>query len=249
MFTRRAQGISWFILLGFGMMAIFLLYFFVSGLEVKIPTISSSNALGITSYMQSCIQEVGSFGLFVLGRQGGYIEEPEPYHWETFGAIGYAFLNTQNTLLPKEQMELNLAAYITEELPQCLNNFEGFEEQGIEVHANHITTTVLFAQEEVIVNVQYPLKIQEERATRALDSFRTQFPVRMAHLYEIAYTLMEKKETNPGFLDITFLSSLDVESTVLTDAQGEQVIVFEDPQSQLLKKPFKFLIATREEIP
>src|SRR3989338_1946678 len=74
-----------------------------------------------------------------------------------------------------------LERYISENLPLCLNNYNAFKEQGTIVEPaessgqittkGQITTNVVFTDEDVVINVNYPILLKKGEESKKQEKF------------------------------------------------------------------------------
>ena len=240
---KKAQ-ITIFLLLGLVVLGffVFLAYFiseFSRATEVETRDIDT-----LKTYVEGCIKHTGSYGLFKIGRQGGYITPPEKTYIRSYATLSYAFSEHKNTLPDLDFIEKELENYIDNNLPACLNDFEEFKNQGLTVEPKHITTDVKFTTTDVILDVHYPLKVIEGNKKTKISDFKLHVPVRIRRIHEISDDIAERKILNPEYIDLTFLGDVDVNTTVMTYDDGVQVFVIEDPKSELEAHQYKFMFAS-----
>jgi len=72
-------------------------------------------------------------------------------------------------------------------------------------------------------------------------------PIRLNHIREIVNAITENQISDPGWVDITFMSNFDVNVDVYP--YNRTILVYEilDNESLVYNKPYQFLFANRFE--
>src|SRR3989338_9019505 len=112
-----------------------------------------------------------------------------------------------------QEMEQMLAKYVERELPRCINNFDALKDQyEIEQLAN-ASASVQTTDQEIEVNVQYPLRIRVEESEFRHQDFPVILPVNLKQIYELA-TKITAAEAEHSFLERYMLNVLSVHTAV-----------------------------------
>jgi hypothetical protein len=165
----------------------------------------------IHTYVYACVEEVVGEGLDLLGAQGGYVnipEDPIPAYGqnifsnslEIFKGSGartaYWFYEAANGVehdqVPTvDEMELELADYINDNLVDCVDNDVDIL-QGYNMTASgEVFTTVEILDQEVFFTINYPVSV-------AIEDFYFIFPV---VYYDIDIPLGEMYDTANDIMD------------------------------------------------
>ncbi len=181
------------------------------------------------SYVSECIQEVVEEPVRLMGQQGGYLEIPtdeigrgdhnpfsnsleifpgtdfETSYWFYIAANG-----VQQSQIPDlETMEIALEEYVDDNLVDCLDNFELYEENNASVGV--VDTEVEILNDEVRFTVNYPVHIELEDFSFDFDSFYEEVDVPLGEMLETSIEIMN--EENENF----YLEDLTVDMLVLYD--------------------------------
>jgi len=101
----------------------------------------------------------------------------------------------------KNSIEEQIERYINENLKDCLNEFESFKEQAIEVTSlGDVDTRTIIRDNDIVVYVNYPLTVKKGEATYDIKEYQSTINSDLAELYEIAYDIT-KYEVNNCFID------------------------------------------------
>ncbi len=168
---------------------------------------------GVEGLVDSCIDEIARSALDIIGQQGGYILLPEPEFvtpanpfsnaLEIFPGsninVAYWFYQTSNGLLdslipPKQRMEQEIESYINANLANCVD----FSNLDFNIISGEVKSEVKILNEDVRINVEYPLDIELEERNFRLREFNQDIDVPLGNLYETALEVIEKE--NEDFL-------------------------------------------------
>ena len=124
----------------------------------------------------------------------------------------------------RDSIETQLNAYAEESIEECLANFEGFREQGfsIEIPEKPLVKTKV-AEENVVMQLAYPLNMQRGDAKFSMDTFAVVFPVQLKHLYELA-SMITDREMEFRFFERQLIEMIvsysDIDASKLPPMQG-----------------------------
>jgi hypothetical protein len=94
----------------------------------------------------------------------------------------------------KDSIETQLISYVEASIEECLDNFAGFREQGFSISTpSKPTIKTKIAEENVVMQLTYPLSMQRGDAAFSMDTFSVVFPVQLKHLYELASMITERE--------------------------------------------------------
>ena len=148
----------------------------------------------VTDIVNTCIEEHGKTGAFLLGFQGGYIDIPplvlaDPRKYIDLG-LKIPNWDTQRNFYPTiNSMERELQNYIENEAMSCIRtNLNALENFNIEIEENMITD-VRINKENIIVETYLPIRFNEknsEQVIRITDYFLRLDGIRLGDLYSLA---------------------------------------------------------------
>ena len=99
-------------------------------------------------------------------------------------------------------IEAQIDRYVELMLFDCLNNYQSLREQGLEIEeliGVPITTTYV-TEEDVIINVHFPLDVKSGTSSEIIKNFGVHLPVRLKDAYQLA-ELITDSESNFKFLE------------------------------------------------
>ncbi len=217
----------------------------------------------IRSYTESCLLDTSKRGLLILGEQGGYIyadlagefsvTDPTDADGLDLGSIKvpYWYYNSQpnkanqitlSTSQPKlyadedpgMSIESQLARYVKENVGNCLNDYQIFNEQGYEVEfvngqeSKDVTATI--GENTVSFLLKMKIKSKKSDTEQEMEQFYVKIPLRLKHYYEVASGIVEAQQ-NFTFLERQFLELLHLYSSVTPGKLPPTMAMTYDPVS------------------
>jgi len=195
-------------------------------------------------FVENCIENVGGEIIYDLGRKGGYFFAPD---FSTDTGIPIYYSNGKNYMPTKNQIENEISYYINERLFFCTRNFVDFPE--LEITQGEIETKTKIEENEIILDVKYPLSITKENDSVIIEDFNNiKIPVRFGIIYDSIYEIIQEQLNHTGIcfdcmLDIALEKDLYVN---MIDYDNETVIfIFRDENSKLNDINFEFIFANK----
>jgi len=245
MFNKRGQ-ISIFVAIGVVLLIIFGIIFYSFSEE----TLSRGNLLlddvpqdflPLQTYVHSCLEEIGSEAIEILGVHGGYLIEDEIDAMQdgvtvssqrpTFSTGFYFFPQTKDVIIPywfyyddsantfksgmpkqlisdsddgyerivssDRSVEAQIDQYVNANLGKCMI-FETFEEDFDIEEAETVRNigyyaTTYITEDDVMINLWYPLDVEKGGSERSFENFGVRIPVKLKKTFELAQFITEKQ--------------------------------------------------------
>lgn len=113
---------------------------------------------------------------------------------------------------PRDELsiEAQIDRYVQVKLARCLNNFQDFKGMTVETDLAPIATTYV-TNENVIVNVYFPIRIITNGKTETVEHFGAVIPARLYNVYNLA-KLITSSEAKYNFSEKHFLDMLSLNS-------------------------------------
>ncbi len=202
MVNKNAQ-ITIFIILAILVIAIVAL-FFVFRDKILIEKPVSPEIAPIKNFVEECIYDTGESALYFIGLHGGYYL---PSKFSTPLGIPYYAKNNQSLMPSKEDIELEISKYINEALPLCAGNFTEFQE--FQITKGEPKTQTLILDNEVILDVEYPLTIIKDEEKSRIKKFENiKIPVRLGIIYNASSFIVNEHIKNNGEICMSCLLDL-----------------------------------------
>lgn len=171
----------------------------------------------IQAFTESCIQSTGETALLLLGQQGGYIDttplgefsETNPtegngvvlgdlqvpyWHFNSAPNRGnkVVFSSHQPSLHQSGaelSIESQLNSYLEAKLPECLNDYQLFLQQGFDVQRGDIEAKTSVTNQGVQFLVEIPLELRKGESTVSPELFYAEVPLKLKEMYGVADTI------------------------------------------------------------
>ena len=168
----------------------------------------------VKDYVDDCLRQVVTTGIYLLGTQGGYIFPPSGSLETDFSTIAYGYNLGKDNLVSISKMEEELSTYIGFGLPDCIN-FSVLEQEGFNITQEKIEVETNVNYDNIIFEVKYPLEIVKEDYSSKLDKFIQIVPIRLGYVHSVAKDIIKKNVNNPNWIDLTYLSSIGLEVNII----------------------------------
>ena len=262
--NKKAQ-ITAFIIVGIIIMALAGMAFYFYGDAFKKDYMPDGTLTGkeVQGFVESCLKDVATPGLYLMGHQGGKLFREEEFGPPEFQmqhllteerVIPYYLINGQNVMPSTEHMEQFLGQYIEENLKTC-TDFSGFIKQGMLVEKGEVDATVTFTKNNVHIEALYPVTLTEKpgsplEKTYLTRNFKADLPVRMGELLDIATYMTElakaepEKAHMPEFMELN--EDHNVMITILPYDEEATVYSIYDPKSVIDDAPYMHWFAVKQ---
>jgi len=223
--TQKRGQVMLFIVIA---LIVIIIIIFVTRLKV-IPRLVplAPGAEVVRDYVGGCIDIVTKNGLRTMGLGGGYIGIPDDFIPRSAvnvfsnslllggNEVMYWYYKSVNNLdivnVPeKNLMEEQLSRYISDNLKNCLNKFEGFRYAGYKVESGDAKVNALIKDRNVDVNVDMPVLVVIGDTSSRIESFSVSVKSNFGRLYNLGKEIID---ANSEYLEeLTFDTiSLDEE--------------------------------------
>ena len=212
MANRKGQ-ITIFIILGIVIIAsVSLLLYFRSvstndsNSEIEKIFETSTDAIPIKTFVESCLGNVADDGIIYTSLRGGYyivadgVEQP-------FMKIPYYFYLGSEDVPTTSEIEAEISKYVSSEIDKCLNDFTSFKEIGYKIETDDKTVKTNLGKS-VSIRLEYPIKVTKGESTTTITDFHYNINFNFAKLYNIIFDFATEHQKNPDFVPIGHLSFL-----------------------------------------
>ncbi|MEM4267592.1 MAG: hypothetical protein QXK37_02045 [Candidatus Woesearchaeota archaeon] len=237
----KSGQVSLFLVLG--LMILMVLGFFLIGLK-EFRLNSANTGSTIHDYVEQCVRKSAERGLYIIGRQGGWIKINAPFENMRYGNISYAYTNKTISLPPLRSIQAEHELFVERETLICLGSFPNkdafFESIGIPI------AHTKFTEKSVVVDVEMDVIAKIANGRRQFNDFSVTIPVRFKSVHTLANAIAERKKFFPSYVDLTLLGMQDIDVDVLSYGRYE-VYVLTDKESSLWGLPYRFIFASELE--
>lgn len=199
----------------------------------------------VKTFIENCIEKEAIPAIYFMAIQGGHIYPPVNSFVTEQYVVGYGYYLGQNTLPSIEEMELQLSAYVDLNLYNCINDFEEFRKQGLNIGAEAVNTTTKITEERVAIKVNYPVTLYTDGSEAEASEFISIIPIRLGKLRNDAEKIVLKEIENPDSIELNFISRFDSEVNSLPYDSSTTLYTLYDLKSSLSNVPFIFMFANK----
>lgn len=224
-------------------------FWFVKGVrENKVERVSEKiqevnlEPLPIKNYIQSCLHEVVTPGIYLLANKGGYIYFYNKTLNTEYQQIAYHLELNKNVAPRKEFMERELSRFVRNSLSLCLSKNENLDFSEIEFGKLDVISKIFDTN--VLVKINYPISINYKDSKIKLDDFSETIPIRLGHIIDIKDKIINKL-TDKSEIDPEFLSQFDVEVNILPYDKNNIMYSIYDNTSSVKNSLFYFNFAEK----
>ena len=250
-FNRRAQ-LTAILLIGFVILSTASIYFLLRStrvekqLESEVEFVSKvpGEVKPIASFISDCIKGSSVPALELIGAQAGNIFLGDDTVKTEYGELSYGYLNTKNLLPTIQAIATQLGLYMNSAIDACAN-LSRFEQQGYVFEKGKINTQVDITGNNIIFNVEYPLKATKGNSVHEIKDFRQVVKVGLYNIIGYSNSIIEKIVKDPYNIESTYLASLPYNITVIPIGDNNIVYFISDPNSVLNNRQYTFVFVAK----
>ncbi len=179
-----------FIILAVLIVASVALFFTLRGTLQEDQEAVSSEVAPIQNYVQECLEDVSLEVISVVAARGGYYSLVEGKYYENWG-FSYYKIGDKNYVPSKKFIENEIAENVKRNLINCTGNFSEFLEY--EVKSKKISSSVTIEQDEIFIDVKYPLLIKRGESISEIEDFEFRKVTPFGRLYEASKEYVESE--------------------------------------------------------
>jgi len=202
----------------------------------------SQQVVHIRDYTYSCAQTVSKEAIQLVGLQGGAISSEYVYPTET-SFISYGYYAGKERLPSLSTIEKEIDLYIETFLPYCFS-----EEQfpDFDIIRDEVRSETTIKEELVIIDIRYPMVASKADVTFDLKIlYPVDVEVNLYDAHKIADEIVRKVSANPNFIELSYLTDLEYDVTVLQKTDEVYVYSVTDQQGFEKEEPYTFMFAVR----
>ncbi len=212
-------------------------YFVEEGLEQDRYDSLSEDTKSVKNFVDECLYQTLSEGIYFLGTQGGFVYLPDNYAETDYSNIAYSYYKNNITLISLESMEDQLSEYVKVTLFYCVGDFSTFP-GNITYDLDTIEAETIIGKDDVTVNLELDVRVKDS----IVDEFSAIVPLYLGDMHDIVYTIAEKTQEEPEWIDMSYLSEISL--------QGYETNVFPEDDDiiySISQGDFTFLTAVNIE--
>ena len=238
---KRGQ-ISIFIILAIVIVAIIVIIIILNN-KSSIFNQNSPEILNINSFLEECANQRALDAVRLIGLQGGYVNLPKDYIETNLSNVAYGYYEGEKTLPSKDAIEKEINYYIETTTPYCTDN-TNFPDYNITIGNPSSQTKIVDNQ--VSVTLRLPASISKGTKTYSFEGpYEIQVPIRLGKIYSTAEYIIELEVKNPDNIELTNLSKLDYDITIVPVTDTQIIYIITDNRSETDGIPYSFLFANK----
>ncbi len=202
----------------------------------------------VYSYAEECIESAIYDSVEIFGLQQGYYDVPESNSLDTdFYRVAYYYLEGEILIPETSFFEGEFSRIVNDKIAEDCSDFSVLEEEdyGIEEKIDEIKSETRILENEIEVNVDYPIFIIENESSLGFSEFSYEIPVRVGHSIDVSKLLVDKIRQEPNSTDLTFLLNQDVDVSILDFDECNKVYVLIDGESKVNDELYSFSFAVK----
>jgi hypothetical protein len=202
---RRAQ-VSIFLVLGIAILlitGIAAFYIYSSKKPISEQPVDQAVISQVNNFVLSCLNQESKNALSLLGSQGRIY--PAAFAATTSEKIAY-FYYKGDGYFPSDISfhENDIARYVTENMPLCLNEFKDFPYE-VTVQPKKVKISARFNVMDMSVSAIYPVNVKVGNSEATLSNFNTKINIKFNPIYDISKNIYQKTKEDPEWIDVDYL--------------------------------------------
>ncbi|MGM5485195.1 MAG: hypothetical protein ACQEP1_04975 [Nanobdellota archaeon] len=179
--------------------------------EVEPDDVVSGQYSDVEGYVEQCVKDTALEGVRMLGSQGGYIYIPDTIESNPFSymkplgggmfKVPYWYYRGKNRIPRRYEMERDIQEYVKANVDSCLSEFRPLN-KTYDVKAEEMNVKATIAEDNVIVDLFYPLHVERKDKQEAADmeDFRVKLDIPLKEIYDNARKILYE-ENEQVFLE------------------------------------------------
>jgi len=160
--------------------------------------------------LESCFQNLGEEGIYILESQGGYIYLPD-YQKGSYNFPSSSYLKFMGNNIPfwdyfsststekkqipsKEEMEIQLKKFIESKIINC--DFSTNYNQGFEININNVNVSPMIQNNKLIIDSTLDLNVTLNNQSFLINNYKTEIKSNLGSLYDDALKVYSQEEQN-----------------------------------------------------
>jgi hypothetical protein len=204
---------------------------------------NSPEIANVNLYIQGCAEQRALDAVRLVGLQGGYVNLPKDYLKTNFSSVAYGYYEGKNTLPTKTTIEKEINYYIESTTQYCIDSVD-FPEYNITLGKPSSSTKI--EDNQVLVTLKLPATISKAKKTYSIEGpYEIQVPIRLGKIYSTAELIIDNEINNPDNIELSRLSSLDYNVTIVPVTNTQIIYIITEKKSQANNIPYSFLFANK----
>lgn len=201
---KKAQ-ITQFIIVGIILVIAVGTFLYIKQSAIFQPQIVSTEFLPVANLVINCMEQKAEQGINIMGVQGGYIYVPDSVRLNPQSYVAaipgmitpYWYYKGENRIPTKQEMESQISRYVEENIGECINNFQGMQDQFEVNSTGTMKAETKINDESVDITLTYPLTLKHRGTDRIeeVKKFPTTANIRLGKVYQLANDIMNTENS------------------------------------------------------
>lgn len=196
----------------------------------------------VYNFVENCAKDSIEEVIYLLGLRGGYMFEPE--NSNEFG-IPYYYINEENTMISKKELEEKASFYFNNKMNRCLNNFSEFRDK--EITAEKINSNVKINKNNLILNLNSPISISQGENTYLIEDFEDiEIPIRLGLIHDVSKDIINNINNKEICITCIYDNIREENLTIsIVEYNEDFLFTIEDNSTQINNSTFVYSFATK----
>lgn len=244
MFQKKSQ-LSIFILIGIVLViAVAFVLIYLAPASQDTGKVETNDDAHITGFVEGCIDQKSKQALFYLGFIGGGTKQDfftHYYEYDDYYRIPYYYYDDKSAI-DSIKIEKVLSNFMDDNLKYCIKSFRNFNDAEFEY--SDPRTEVFIKENEVLFNVDFPVKIKKLNKEFSIGPvFTSKIPLRLKKIEEASRNIAKKAQQDPEIIDWNYLTELGEQNFNATAYTGyDSTIIYRitDNQNKIDNKEYVY---------
>lgn len=166
----------------------------------------------IESYVEECAKLSAKHSILNTAAQGGFYNRTDNSLIYSFSTIPFYSKGEVKSVPLLHQLEEQLSLNIEGSILNCVNDFKFFKDQGYGIEFNEPSSKTRILENQVLFNIDFPIKITKEGKTMQLERFTVSIPSRYGLIYSLSDQISDIQSQNPEKLCVSCLADYGFEN-------------------------------------
>ena len=249
MIKSRKGQITIFVIVAILIVAGIVLFFYVKEKSSSLTPSIPQEIQPVYNSVQSCLKKTAENALTSIGEQGGYIFISEDIP-SIKGQIPYYLIGKKRIVPTEEEIGLNLAKFVEEELEFCTLNFKELQPQyNISGKLNKASASI--SNNNVKFSLNYPLTITYKGSSYQLNDFNIEIPIKLKTIINVSQEIISPPMRNNDTLCLTCIYQLAKEDNISIQIYNYEnsstIFNFLDDEYEINNESYKFTMAIKHD--
>ncbi|MFC1682021.1 hypothetical protein ACFL0X_00185 [Nanoarchaeota archaeon] len=187
-----------------------------------------SDVVEIKKFISQCLKETSVDAIYFVSSQGGYYKIPGFYYEDSSIKVPIYYDSGNKNVPGLGLIEDEFENYVIENIDDCIDDFKLFRENGFDFEKGEVSVRVNILGDEVVFNLDYPVRITKGDIDERLNSFREKIGLDFTEKYKLVKKVADNYERDPSYIPFSYLTLLSYENdfTYSISHANEDIVVF-----------------------